>query len=256
MTRQAAIVDLDGTVWRGHELIPGADDGIRALRDAGFAIEFVTNSTSVDREAFPDTLESLGIPRDAGEVSSSASATAEYLARHQPDADVFVVGHEVLKREVYDAGLNVVETGDADVVVAGKVTDLSHQLLTRTLRAFHKGTIFVATNRDRTYPTEQGLEPGAGATIGAIEGMTGRDPLVVGKPSEAMADAVCAKLNVTPSECLVVGDNLHTDILMGERAGMETALVLTGATTREEVVGSDIEPDHVLESLGDVASIL
>ncbi|WP_435361318.1 HAD-IIA family hydrolase [Haloarchaeobius sp. DFWS5] len=255
MTRRAAIVDLDGTVWRGKELIPGADEGLAAIHDAGLTVEFVTNSTSVDRAAFPDTLESLGIPRDAGAITSSASATAAYLTTHHPEAAVYVLGDDVLQQEVRDAGLTIVD-GEADVVVAGKARDISHELLTETLRAFHKGTLFLATNTDRTYPTETGLEPGAGATIGAIEGMTGRDPLVVGKPSEHMADAVCERLGVTPAECLVVGDNLHTDILMGERAGMETVLVLTGATTREEVVGSDIEPDHVVDSLGDIASIL
>ncbi|WP_435316969.1 HAD-IIA family hydrolase [Haloarchaeobius sp. TZWSO28] len=256
MTRRAAIVDLDGTVWRSEQLIPGADEGVLALRDAGLAIRFVTNSTSVDRGSFPATLESLGIPGDIGGLSSSASATATYLAEHHPDADVFVVGHRILHEEIRDAGLTVVESGDADVVAAGKAYDISHELLTETLRAFHRGTLFVATNPDRTYPTPDGLEPGAGATVGAIEGMTGRDPLVIGKPSEHMADAVCETFDVKPSECLVVGDNLHTDILMGERAGMETALVLTGATTREEAVASDIQPDHILESLGDIEEIL
>ncbi|WP_435344693.1 HAD-IIA family hydrolase [Haloarchaeobius sp. HRN-SO-5] len=256
MTRRAAILDLDGTVWRGHQLIPGADEGIAALEDAGLRIHFVTNSTGVDRETFPRTLESLGIPGDVGGLSTSASATATYLAEHHPNATVFVVGSDVLRGEVRRAGLAVVESGPADVVAAGKALDIDYDLLTETLRAFEPGTLFVATNTDRTIPTEDGLKPGAGSTIGAITGMTGRDPLVVGKPSEHMADAVTTRLGVDPGECLVVGDNLRTDILMAERAGMESALVLSGATSREEIGGSGIDPDHVLQSLGDVASIL
>ncbi|MFC4405475.1 HAD-IIA family hydrolase [Haloarchaeobius iranensis] len=266
MTRRAAIVDLDGTVWRGETVIPGAAEGIDALVDAGLAIRFVTNSTSVDREAFPDTLESMGIPGDVGGISTAASATATYLAEHHPDAEVYVVGSDVLYDEIREAGLTVVSGRDpssrprdvppADVVAAGKAYDIDFALLTETLRAFDQGTLFVATNTDQTFPTEEGLKPGAGCTVGAIEGMTGRDPLVVGKPSEHMADAVTERLGVAPGECLVVGDNLHTDILMGERAGMETVLVLTGATRREEIGGSGVEPDHVVDSLGDVAGIL
>lgn len=266
MTRRAAIVDLDGTVWRGDEVIPGAAEGIAALRDAGLEIQFVTNSTGVDREAFPATLESMGIPGDAGGLSTSASATAAYLAEHHPDADVYVVGSDVLFDEIRAAGLTVVSDPEpdsrptrgepADVVVAGKAYDIDYDLLTETLWAFDSGTLFVATNTDRTFPTEEGLKPGAGCTIGAIEGMTGRDPLVVGKPSEHMADAVTERLGVAPGDCLVVGDNLHTDILMGERAGMETALVLTGATREAEIGGSGIEPDHVIDSLADVGTIL
>ncbi|WP_256298348.1 HAD-IIA family hydrolase [Haloarchaeobius salinus] len=266
MTRRAAIVDLDGTVWRGEAVIPGAAAGIDALVDAGLAVQFVTNSTGVDRETFPETLDSMGIPGDVGGLSTAASATATYLAEHHPDADVYVVGSEVLYDEIRRAGLTVVSEPDpesrptkrepADVVAAGKAYDIDFDLLTETLWAFDPGTLFVATNTDRTFPTEDGLKPGAGCTIGAIEGMTGRDPLVVGKPSEHMADAVTERLDVAPSDCLVVGDNLHTDILMGERAGMETALVLTGATRREEIGGSGVEPDHVIDSLGDVATIL
>lgn len=256
MTRRAAIVDLDGTVWRGDEPVPGAAEGIDALRGAGLAIQFVTNSTGVDREAFPDTLESMGVPGDVGGLSTSASATATYLAEHHPDADVYVVGSDVLHDEIRGAGLTIVESGPADVVAAGKAYDIDYDLLTETLRAFEPGTLFVATNADRTFPTADGLKPGAGCTIGAIEGMTGREPLIVGKPSEHMADAATERLGVAPGDCLVVGDNLQTDVLMGERAGMETALVLTGTTRREEIGGSGIEPDHVIDSLGDVGTLL
>jgi len=266
MTRRAAIVDLDGTVWRGDEVIPGAPEGIAAFRDAGLALRFVTNSTNVDREAFRDTIESMGIPGDVGGLSTAASATATYLAEHHPDAEVYVVGSDVLYDEIREAGLTVVSEQDpssrprdvapADVVAAGKAYDIDFDLLTETLWAFDQGTLFVATNADRAFPTEDGLKPGAGCTIGAIQGMTGREPLVVGKPSEHMADAVTEQLGVAPGECLVVGDNLHTDILMGERAGMETVLVLTGATRREEIGGSGVEPDHVVDSLGEVAGIL
>ena len=193
MTRRAAIVDLDGTVWRGEEVIPGAAEGIDALTDAGLEIQFVTNSTSVDREAFPETLASMGIPGDVGGLSTAASATATYLAEHHPNADVYVVGSDVLYDEIRQAGLTIVSEQDpssrptrrdrADVVAAGKAYDIDYDLLTETLWAFGPGTLFVATNTDRTFPSEEGLKPGAGCTIGAIEGMTGRDPLVVGKPS-------------------------------------------------------------------------
>lgn len=255
---RAAIVDLDGTVWRGDTPLPDADRGIEALRDAGLDVAFVTNGTGLDREALLERLAAAGVPRDAGPVVSSAAATAEYLRETDPDASVFVAGQRPVVDELERVGLTVVDadSGPADVLVAGRCPDLSEALLTDVIRAVDPDTRFVATNADGTHPVEGGMRPGAGATVGAIRGMLGREPTVVGKPAARMAETAASLLDVDTADCLVIGDRLETDVEMGNDAGMTTVLVLTGASARRDVDERVIEPDHVIESLSDVRRVL
>ena len=272
MTEYAgAIVDLDGTVWRGSELIDGARKGIEALREAGIEVVFVSNGTDIDRDAFDDQLAELGLPMDI-EVITAASATAEYVADEHPDAEAFVVGQQPIAAELEAVGLTATDvrgtddadnegetanTGPADVVVAGREPDLSEDLLDDVLAAFDAKTAFVATNTDRTHPTEGGeIIPGAGATVGAIQGMTGTEPTVVGKPESRMADTATESTGVDSAECLVIGDRLETDIEMGNDAGMTTVLVLTGASSEADIGEQGIEPDHVIDSLGEIGDVL
>ena len=268
---EGAIVDLDGTVWRGDDLIEGAKEGIEALQDAGIGVVFVSNGTDIDRDRFDDRLAEPGLPTDI-EVITAASATAEYLADEHPDAEIVTVGQQPIAAEIEALGLSATDvpgtddaddegetadSGPADVVVAGREPDLNEALLNDVLAAFATDTAFVATNTDRTHPTEGGeLIPGAGATVGAIQGMTGKEPTVVGKPEPRMADTATEELGVDPSNCLMIGDRLETDIEMGNDAGMTTVLVLTGASSPEDVDAQGIEPDHVIGSLGEIDEVL
>ncbi|GAA0657075.1 HAD-IIA family hydrolase [Salarchaeum japonicum] len=255
MTYSGVFVDLDGTVWRGRDPVPGVADAVRALRERGVPLVFVTNNTGVRRDDFHARLDALGIDPDAGEVVTAAWATAEYLAEYRPNASVHVMGQDVVADELAAAGLTVSESGTADVVVVGYDERVSMDRLTGALRAFGPGTDFVATNRDSTTPHEDGPMPGAGAFVAAVEEMTDHDPLVVGKPSTRMADVAADILGVPLDECLMVGDNLHTDVLMGDRAGMDTALVLTGVSDRADIETTDITPTHVLDSIADVPTL-
>ena len=231
-----AIIDLDGTVWRGDDLIDGAREGIDALREAGVAVTFVSNGTDIDRDAFDDRLEELGLPTDI-EVITAASATAEYLADEHPDAEAFVMGQQPIAAELDAAGISATDVAGTDDADAE--------------------TTFVATNTDRTHPIGgEEIIPGAGATIGAIQGMTGTEPTVVGKPAAQMAETATESMGVDSADCLVIGDRLETDIEMGNNAGMTTVLVLTGASTEADIDEQGIEPDHVLDSLGEIGEIL
>lgn len=256
MTYAGVFIDLDGTVWRGRELVPGAAEGIAAVRDAGIPIVFVTNNTGIRRDTFRARLESLGIPAETGDVVTAAWATADYLAEYRPESTVHVLGQDTVSEEIAAAGLTLSESGPADVVVAGYDDRVSFDRLTGALRAFGPGTDFVATNRDRTTPAEDGPLPGAGAFVAAVEAMTDHEPLVVGKPSTRMAEAAADRISAPFSECLMVGDNLHTDVLMGDRAGVDTALVLTGVSNRAEIDTTSITPTHVLDSLADLPELL
>lgn len=256
---RGAVVDLDGTVWRGEDLIDGARAGLAALREAGLPVVFVTNGIDLRASDFSDRLESLGLPGGIGDVVTAGSATASYVAEEWPGAETFVVGPDQLHAECRDAGLELVDSGRADVVVAGRAPDLDGATLQRTLDVYTPETAVVATSTDPTHPVENGFEPGSGATVGAIEGMTASEATVVGKPSRRMAEIAVERLDVPASACLVVGDRLHTDVRMGADTGMTTALVLTGATSRTDLDRADPEapePDYVLGSLGEVDRVL
>lgn len=256
MQYDAVFVDLDGTVWRGREPIQGVAEGLTILKESGLPVVFVTNNTSVRREEFRARMADAGLPSDLGPIVTAGWATAQFLVEYHPDDSVFVMGDDALQQDVEDAGLTIVDSGTANVVIAAHDEDISHDLLTAVLRAFGPDTTLIAPNRDRVYPSEDGPVPGAGASVGAVEGMTGQDALVVGKPETRLADIAAEAVDATTKNCLIVGDNLQTDILMGGRAGMTTALVLTGVSTRAAAESAPIQPDHVLDSLADVDTLL
>lgn len=258
MEPEGAILDLDGTVYRGDDLLPGADDGVADLRAAGASVLFVTNKPVDRRSEYTAKLDRLGVPCDDGDVITSATVTADFLATHRPDSVSYVVGEEPLREELRAAGLAVTDDpAAATVVVASMDRAFDYATLADALAALDDETLFVATNPDRTCPVADGEIPDAAGMIGAIEGVTGRDlDRLMGKPSETMLRAASRRLGADPGDCLVVGDRLETDIAMGNRAGMTTVLVLTGVTDRGDLADSDVEPDHVVESLGAVGEVV
>lgn len=253
-----AFVDLDGTVYRGRRTVPGAADGIRSLRDRGITVYFLSNKPIDRREEYAEKLTDLGIPADASEVLTSASVTGEFLASTYPDARPLVVGEEALVRELEDAGLRPTDDPDeAGVVVASMDREFTYEKLHRAMDAIDGGALFVATNPDRTCPVESGEIPDAAGMIGAIRGVTDADlDHLVGKPSEIMLEAALERLGHAAEDCLLIGDRLETDIAMGERAGMTTVLVRTGVTDDRALAASEHEPDHVIESLGEIEGVL
>lgn len=259
---EAVLVDLDGTVWRGNQLIEGADRGLVALHDAGLPIVFFTNADNLRPKDFANKFKSLGLDPDLGSLVTAGSATASYISSRHPDAKTFVLGPEELYEDCRDAGIHLIESGEADVVVAGRATDLDMNLLAQTLDVFTEDTTLLAPSIDQTHPVEDGESPGAGAIVGAVAGMTGTEPTVIGKPSRWMADIAANSTGVNPSDFLIIGDRLESDIQMGADIGMCTALVLTGATDRSAVrsaktgdVSADFTPDYVLDSLADIDAV-
>lgn len=258
MCFQGAIVDLDGTVYRGGRLVDGAKDGVQYLRDRGMRILFLTNKPIHRRRAYLQKLDSLGIQASRDDVVTSASTTAEYLAATQPDSPAFVIGEDPLVDELERAGLRV--TGDPDeakVLVASLDRQFDYRKLSHALDALDDETDFIATNPDRTCPVEDGEIPDTAGMIGAIEGVTGRPTdRVIGKPSPITVETATSRIGVDPSQCLMIGDRVETDIAMGERAGMTTVLVLSGVTDRKAVQTAEYDPDYVIESLGDIRKII
>ncbi len=254
----AAIIDLDGTVYRSETVIPGAPEGIKYLRDAGLNVAFVTNSSTKSRRECQDRLASLGIDAAVSEILTSASVTASYVTTAYPHAAVMALGEPALDDELTDAGATLTTNPTAaEVLVVGKDTTFDFETLTRGLQALDSGAAFVGTNGDRTVPTDSGLKPGAGALIAALEYAANQDPEVIcGKPNAPMIDVSLETLQTDAANCMVVGDNPETDIAMGRRAGLTTVLVLTGVANRSDSLLNELPPEYVIESLGEISTVL
>jgi HAD superfamily hydrolase (TIGR01450 family) len=247
-----ALVDLDGTVYRGGELVPGADEAVERMRQAGVEVTFLTNNAAAAPAQVAEKLSALGVSARPESVVTSGTITASHLAATRPEATLFVVGEDPFRRVLDTAGLTVTdEPTDADTVVVSLDRAFDYDTLATTLRVFETGDPrYVATNPDRTRPGKRYPQPSTGAIIGAIEGATGRRPdRVLGKPAVVAADVLERERDVDPDRAVVVGDRVETDVRFGNRLGARTALVLTGATDDEGAVSAAEGPDDVVDSL-------
>lgn len=255
--QSAVIFDLDGTVYLGDSLIAGAQDVVTSLRDSGTAVRFLTNKAIDRRSDYSQKLSKLGIPTAVDEVINSGWVTAQYLKRNHPDREALVIGEDPLVEELEDAGIATTTERPGELVVASMDRTFTYRKLELALETLQSDVPFLATNPDRTCPMPDGEIPDAAGMIGAIEGVTGKSvDEILGKPSPTMVETILAELDVPPDECLMVGDRPETDIVMGNRAGMETALVLSGVTERPAVESIDADPDHVIESIAELTRVL
>jgi NagD protein len=248
------VLDLDGTVYLGDALLPGAKRTIEALRAAGSRVVFLSNKPLQSRTDYADKLTRLGVPTPSEDVINSSWVLARWLEQEAPGAALFVIGEPPLLAELRAAGFCLTEqVGEIEFVVASFDRGFDYRKLQIAFDAIRAGARCVATNADPYCPTPTGGLPDAAAVIGAIEGCTGRQvETVVGKPSPITARAILDRLQVPASDCLVVGDRLVTDVRMGQMAGMATAVVLTGVTTLESLAVSDIRPDYVLRRIDEL----
>ena len=254
MTRQGIILDLDGTVYLSHQLIPGARETIAWLRRHSYPVVFVSNKPLESRADYAAKLTQLNIPTPSDEVINSSLVLVRTLSHQMPGASVFAIGEPPLLDELMAAGFRFSEDPEQiDVVIASFDRSFDYQKLNIGFQALQRGARFLATNADATCPVAGGEIPDAGAVIGALEGCSRRQvELVVGKPSPLIVEVALKQLDRPASECLMVGDRLETDILMGQQAGMATILVLTGVTRREHVARYPYQPTHIVESVADI----
>jgi len=265
----AIIFDLDGTVYLGDHAIPGAPEAIAELRRRGVRTLFVSNKPLEPREAYAAKLTRLGIPAGAGDLITAAYVLAHWLAQHAPALRFYVVGEPYLKGELRGQGLAVVDEladqdpqevivpGGIDAVVVALDRTLDYRKLNTAYQALRQGARYFATNGDSTCPLPGGDIPDAGATQAALEHLTGRRPeLVAGKPSPLILGAALHRLGAPANQCLMVGDRLETDIRMGREAGMVTAAVLSGVTTRADIARAAYPPDHVLENVASLPAVI
>lgn len=247
------ILDLDGTIYVGEQPTPGAVEALDALRAAGKRISFVTNDPRLAVEGYVQRLWRLGIRASGAEVVTVGAATQHLLAETSCGRSAFVIGTEALRRYVADAGLEVLNGSErathADIVVVAGTDELVYDDLRVAVLALHHGADFIAAGRDATYPTPEGPWPGTGAILAAVEYAAGRSAKIVGKPEPELFRTALDRLG--PGRTLVVGDRLEADVAAAARAGLDAALVLTGATTAEEAhAATDPKPVAIASDLG------
>lgn len=246
------LIDLDGVVYVGDELVPGAGEAIAELRARGKPVLFLTNDPRGSRKEYAAKLSRLGVSASERDVLTAGAATAELVAaREGAGARAYVIGSATLKGEMRRAGLIVVDGEDATdvgVVVVGGHDAFDFSELTIASQAVRRGAAFYATGRDATFPMPDGPWPATGAVLAAVETAAGREAHVVGKPEPDMF-RVARDLLGDVAAILVVGDRLDSDIAGGRRAGLATALVLTGSSTETDAAAASPAPDLVLADL-------
>ncbi|OXL84532.1 MULTISPECIES: HAD-IIA family hydrolase [Paenibacillus] len=252
------IIDLDGTVYRGAQAIPGAKESIALLRSQGKRMVFLSNRGNISRAMCHQKLLSMGIDVPAEEILLTSTVTARYLQQHHSGSQAWVLGPDGLRDELVLAGIGLAERPEnADWLVITLHEELTYAELNQAFRAVRNGARIIATNDDKSFPGDDGECIDVGGMIAAIVATAGQEvEVVIGKPSALMAEAALQVLGLPPQQCLVIGDSLGSDIQLGRRAGIRTALVLSGSATRRDAETAAEGPDMVWESLAELQHLL
>ena len=247
------LFDLDGTVYLGERLIPGADAVIAAIRGAGRRVAFLSNKPLETRVAYAAKLTRLGVPAAPDDVINSSLVLARYLRDRDPGAPVFVIGEPPMRDEMAAHGFEVRPDERVRWVIIAFDRTFDYAKLNVALQAVKGGARLIATNPDRTCPVEGGEIPDCAGMIAAVEAVTDRKvETIVGKPSPIILEVALAAIGVPAREAAIVGDRIETDIVMGRRLGLGTVLVLSGVTRADDARIAAVAPDHVLQSIRDL----
>jgi NagD protein len=245
------LIDMDGVIYRGPQLIAGAERFIGELRDANIPFLFLTNNSQRTRRDVATKLHRLGIDVEEEHVFTCAMATARFLARQKPSGTAFVIGEGGLLNALHTNGYSIVDR-DPDYVVVGEGRTMNFEMVEAGLKMILGGAKLVATNLDPNCPTHDGARPGCGAIVAMLETAAGVKAFGLGKPSPIMLRAARKQLGLTTDQTVVIGDTMETDILGGVQLGFKTILVLSGGTRREDLARYAYRPDRVIESLAEL----
>ncbi len=248
----AMIFDMDGVIWRNNQPIGNPAEIFKTLHNAGVKVAFATNNSTKTVGQYVSTLANIGVTASPDQIYTSARATAQYLKEHHPQGgNVYVVGMPGLIETLANYGFT--HTPDAPLaVVVGMDTTLNYEKIKIATLLIRQGVPFIGTNPDKTFPAPEGLVPGAGSMLAAVQAATDVEPYIIGKPKPVLFEQALAHLQTAPEETLVIGDRLETDIAGGQAAGCKSALVLSGVSTLE--MGQNWQPkiDIIADDLADL----
>lgn len=255
MTEDAPIrnylMDMDGVIVHEDRIIPGADRFIARLKEAGCPFLIITNNSRYTPRDLAARLRHMGLDVTDRDIWTSALATAKFLHDQRPGGTAFVLGEAGLSTALYEIGYTQTER-DPDYVVLGETRTYSFERIQHAIRLVGRGSRFIATNPDPTGPSPEGPVPATGSVAAMISKATGVEPYFVGKPNPLMMREALREMNVHSENAIMIGDRMDTDMVAGIESGLETILVLSGVTTREEVDRYPYRPHRIVNSVADI----
>lgn len=254
-------LDMDGTIYHEDMLIPGAKEFFSLLEKQGKGYVFMTNNSSRSKEAYVKKLNALGIKATSAHIVSSVNATIGYLKVHKPGAKIYLVGTKSFRDELRKEGFRIVPAtyrgAGIDYVVVGFDTELNYEKIRGACHYVSRHVPYLATNCDMRCPVkERCFIPDCGAICQMIEVATGKKPFFLGKPDTYILEMVSKEWGVAKENMLCIGDRLYTDIAIGINAGVDTAVVLTGETSAEDIVDTAFKPTYCFQSINDIYEVL
>lgn len=249
------LLDGDGVLWKANQPLPGINPFFEFLEDQGIKWALLTNNNTRTAQTYLDKLLSFGIRAELNSIFTSSTVTADYLlGKYGVEARLHVIGMDGLTSPLKEAGFHFTQGEEQPAesvaaVVAGMDWELNYEKIKIAMRLIQGGADFVATNTDGSYPTPDGFSPGTGMVIGALQGASGVTPYIVGKPFPAIFRTSLMALKAKVEDTLMVGDRLETDIQGAKQMGINSAALLSGITSREEIQTKDIQPDFVFQDI-------
>jgi 4-nitrophenyl phosphatase len=252
MTRyKGYLIDLDGTMYAGTQVIPGAPEFIDRLNAAGIPYLFVTNNSSRTPEQVAEKLVKMGIRTTPENVFTTSRATAQFIHDEKPGASVYVIGEDGILEALAEQGLEVVTHENPDYVVTGIDRGITYEKLAGACLSVRNGARFISTNGDIAIPTERGFMPGNGSLTSVVSVSTETQPVFIGKPEPIIIEQAMAVLGTSTEETIMVGDYYDTDIRAGIGIGIDTLLVHTGVTQPEFLKRYEVQPTHTRKNLNE-----
>ncbi len=245
------ICDMDGVIYHGNHLLPGAKDFVEWLLKENKSFLFLTNSSERSPRELRQKLQRMGMDVEETHFYTSALATAEFLSTQMPHCSAYVIGEAGLQNALYEAGITFNDVSP-DYVVVGETRHYNYESILRAVSLVNKGARLIGTNPDLTGPIEGGIAPACRALVSPVEMATGKQAYFVGKPNPLMMRTGRKMLGCHSAEMVIIGDRMDTDIIAGIESGIDTVLVLTGVSTRESINQFPYRPRYVLDGVGDV----
>jgi NagD protein len=245
------ICDMDGVLVYGSQVIPGANEFIERLQAAGSRFLVLTNNSLYTQRDLQVRLMRMGLHVPPEAIYTSAMATAQFLATQHPGGSAYVIGEAGLTTALHDVGF-ILTDQYPEYVVLGETLSYSFERITQAMRFVAAGARFIATNPDVTGPGEGGIVPATGAVAALISAATGVTPYYIGKPNPLIMRTALRTIGAHSEDSVMVGDRMDTDIIIGTEAGLETILVLTGVTRREDIEKYPYRPTYILSSVADI----
>ena len=250
--KKGFICDMDGVIYRGNQLLPGVKEFVDWMEREGKQFLFLTNSSERSPKELKQKLGRMGLVVGEEHFYTSALATAHFLSRQAPGCTAYVIGAAGLINALYECGI-IMNDVDPDYVIVGETATYNFNMISKAVRLVMNGARLIATNSDLTGPVEEGIAPACRALVSPVELATGKKAYFMGKPNPLMMRTGLKMLGVHSVEAAMVGDRMDTDVIAGMESGLDTVLVLSGCTTREEVDDYPYRPTYILGGVGEIA---